>query len=178
VDPKLGRAHFWGYPTINAYGWRKPSYVEAYHTDADGDIDYAPDRGTGSGSSSTSGQDPSEFFITSGKKDFTIVIFRCVPISLYDLVDPQSLTTLCPAQDVAVADGIAAFFWRMLVSASRSAGTRPPCSSQMTRAHSMALRAFWRKKPVERIIFSTSAGFAAARFAGVEYRAKNPGAPG
>jgi len=90
VDSR-GRANFWGYPTINAYGWRKPSYLEAYHTNDSGDIDYAPDWGP---MVSRSNPDPTQFFITSGKKEFTIVVFDCIPIALYDLVDPQSLTTL------------------------------------------------------------------------------------
>jgi len=90
IDSK-GRANFWGYPTINAYGWRKPSYLEAYHTNDEGDIDYAPDWGP---TVSRSNIDPTQFFITSGRKEFTIVVFDCVPIALYDLVDPQSLTTL------------------------------------------------------------------------------------
>jgi len=88
-----GRVHFWGYPTINAYGWRKPTFIEAYHTnDATGNIDYAPD--WGSMGNRHHPRDPTEFFITGGKKDFTVVLFDCVPVALYDLVDPQSLTTL------------------------------------------------------------------------------------
>jgi hypothetical protein len=96
-----GQAHFWGYPTINAYGWRKPSYLEAYHTNEAGDIDYAPDRGSMAGRTGTT--DPTQFFITAGKKEFTTVIFQCVPIALYDLVDPQSLTTL---RYIKVYDGL------------------------------------------------------------------------
>jgi hypothetical protein len=96
-----GQAHFWGYPTINAYGWRKPSYLEAYHTNEVGDIDYAPDRGSMAGRTGTT--DPTQFFITAGKKEFTTVIFQCVPIALYDLVDPQSLTTL---RYIKVYDGV------------------------------------------------------------------------
>ncbi|MBN1459485.1 MAG: M28 family peptidase [Armatimonadetes bacterium] len=100
--PQQGSAHFWGYPTINAYGWRKPTYIEAYHTNPDtGHIDYAPDRGAQGNRNYP--RDPTEFFITSGKKEFTIVVFDCVPISLYDLVDPQSLTTL---RYIKVYDGI------------------------------------------------------------------------
>ena len=92
VDPS-GRVHFWGYPTINAYGWRKPTYIEAYHTnEATGNIDYAPDWGPMGNRHHP--KDPTEFFITGGKKEFTVVLFDCVPIALYDLVDPQSLTTL------------------------------------------------------------------------------------
>ncbi len=97
-----GRVHFWGYPTINAYGWRKPSYIEAYCTDrATGDINYAPDWGPMSNRHHPA--DPTQFFITSGEKDFTLVIFKCVPIALFDLVDPQSLTTL---RYIKVYDGL------------------------------------------------------------------------
>jgi hypothetical protein len=93
IVDRLGRSHFWGYPTINAYGWRRPSYIEAYRTnEATGDIEYAPDWGPMGNRHHPA--DPTQFFITSGKKDFTLVIFPCIPISLYDLVDPQSLTTL------------------------------------------------------------------------------------
>jgi hypothetical protein len=102
IDPENGRVHFWGYPTINAYGWRKPTYIEAYHTDPDtGHIDHAPDRGPQGNRQYP--RDPTEFFITSGKKEFTIVIFECVPIALFDLVDPQSLTTL---RYIKVYDGL------------------------------------------------------------------------
>jgi hypothetical protein len=100
VDEK-GWVHLWGYPTINAYGWRKPSYIEAYHTNPlTGNIDYAPD--WGSMGNRNYPRDPTQFFITSGKKDFTVVLFECIPIALYDLVDPQSLTTL---RYVKVYDG-------------------------------------------------------------------------
>ena len=97
-----GRVHFWGYPTINAYGWRKPTYIEAYHTNEDtGNIDSAPDWGPMGNRHHP--RDPTEFFITSGKKEFTLVLFDCVPIALYDLVDPQSLTTL---RYIKVYDGM------------------------------------------------------------------------
>jgi len=93
IVDRNGRVHFWGYPTINAYGWRKPSYIEAYCTDPkSGDINYAPDWGPMGNRHHPA--DPTQFFITAGKKDFTLVIFKCIPIALYDLVDPQSLTTL------------------------------------------------------------------------------------
>jgi hypothetical protein len=97
-----GRVYLWGYPTINAYGWRKPSYIEAYHTNpVTGDIDYAPDWGPMGNRHHP--RDPSEFFITAGKKEFTIVVFDCVPVALYDLVDPQSLTTL---RFIKIYDGL------------------------------------------------------------------------
>ncbi len=96
------RVHFWGYPTINAYGWRKPTYIEAYHTNPEtGDIDFAPDWGPMGNRHHP--RDPTEFFITSGKKEFTVVLFDCAPMALYDLVDPQSLTTL---RYIKVYDGL------------------------------------------------------------------------
>ena len=97
-----GRVHFWGYPTINAYGFRKPTYIEGYHTNEDtGDIDFAPDWGPMGNRQHP--RDPTQFFITSGKKEFTLVLFDCVPIALYDLVDPQSLTTL---RYIKIYDGL------------------------------------------------------------------------
>ncbi len=101
VDEK-GQAKFWGYPTINAYGWRKPSFIEAYHTDPEtGHIDYAPDWGPMANRNYP--RDPTQFFITSGRREFTLVLFDCVPLALYDLVDPQSLTTL---RYIKVFDGM------------------------------------------------------------------------
>ena len=97
-----GRVYFWGYPTINAYGWKKPTYIEAYHTDpVTGHIDYAPDWGPMGNRHHP--RDPTEFAITSGRKEFTIVVFDCYPVALYDLVDPQSLTTL---RYIKVYDGL------------------------------------------------------------------------
>ncbi len=102
IVDKDGRVHFWGYPTINAYGWRKPTFIEAYHTNPDtGDIDFAPDWGPQGNRHYP--RDPTQFFITAGKKEFTIVLFECVPIALFDLVDPQSLTTL---KYIKVYDGV------------------------------------------------------------------------
>ncbi len=95
-----GRVRFWGYPTVNAYGLRKPSYMEAYHCDdRTGDIDYALDWGYSGDRTAI----PREFFVTSGKKELTLVIFQCIPISLFDLVDPQTLTTL---HYIKVLDGV------------------------------------------------------------------------
>ncbi len=71
--------------------------VAAYRLDPQtGDIDYAPDKGV-------SGKDfPTEFEITSGLKETTIVIFPCVSTTIFDLVDQQALKTL---SDITIFDG-------------------------------------------------------------------------
>ncbi len=63
--------------------------VAAYHLDPQsGDIDFAPDKGV-------AGSDfPTEFSITTGEKESTVVVFPCVATSIYDLVDQQALRTL------------------------------------------------------------------------------------
>jgi hypothetical protein len=63
--------------------------VAAYRLDPQtGDIDYAPDKGV-------AGADfPTDFDITTGKKEATIVVFRCVATAIFDLVDQQALRTL------------------------------------------------------------------------------------
>lgn len=72
--------------------------VAAYHVDPKtGDIDYAPDKGV-------SGVDyPTEFSITTGEKDATVVVFPCVATSIYDLVDQQALRTL---STMTIYDGV------------------------------------------------------------------------
>ncbi len=61
-----------------------------------GDIDYAPDKGV-------SGKDfPTEFEITSGKKETTVVVFPCVSTTIFDLVDQQALKTL---STITILDG-------------------------------------------------------------------------
>ncbi|UCH34892.1 MAG: M28 family peptidase [Armatimonadota bacterium] len=81
---------FYGVPTINAYGARRPVYVEAYHTDAGtGDVDYAPDLGV-QGHKAFSIQ----LYMTMGQREATVVTFPCTSIALFDIVDPQSLRTL------------------------------------------------------------------------------------
>ncbi len=72
--------------------------VAAYHVDPNtGDIDYAPDKGV-------SGVDyPTEFSITTGEKEATVVVFPCVATSIYDLVDQQALRTL---STMTIYDGV------------------------------------------------------------------------
>jgi hypothetical protein len=85
-----GKFTFHGVPTINAYGWRKATYVEAFHTNPEtGDVDYAPDLGTQGAK-----QFSTEVFMTMGHKEATIVVFPCISIAVFDIVDPQVLVTL------------------------------------------------------------------------------------
>jgi len=85
-----GEFTFYGVPTINAYGWRKATYVEAFHTDPEtGDVDFAPDLGV-QGAKNFS----IEVFMTMGHKEATVVVFPCVAIAIFDIVDPQVLVTL------------------------------------------------------------------------------------
>jgi hypothetical protein len=87
---KSGWFAFYGVPTINAYGWRKATYLEAFHTDpVTGDVDYAPDLG-----SQGAKQFSIEVFMTMGRKEATIVVFPCVSIAIFDIVDPQVMVTL------------------------------------------------------------------------------------
>jgi len=89
VDDK-GRFVFYGVPTTNAFGARRPIFVDAYHTDpATGTIDFAPDLGV-NGNKAFSIQ----LFMTMGERSCTVVVFRCAPIAIFDIVDPQSLQTL------------------------------------------------------------------------------------
>ncbi len=61
------------------------------------------------------------------------------------------------------------------LQSSRSRGTCPPKRSTTSRAHAMMFLAFMRKKPVDLMIFSTSACRARASFSGVGYLAKSAG---
>jgi len=95
---KDGWFTFYGVPTINAYGGRRPVYVEAYHTDPKtGDIDFAPDLGVHGNKAFSI-----ELYMTMGQREATVVTFPCTSIALFDIVDPQSLRTL---PDMYVYDG-------------------------------------------------------------------------
>ncbi|MBC8136081.1 MAG: FtsX-like permease family protein [Fibrella sp.] len=87
--------NFKGVPPKTADGGKHS--VAAYRLDpVSGDIDYAPDRGV-------SGKDfPTEFEITSGLKETTVVIFPCVATTIFDLVDQQALRTL---STITIFDG-------------------------------------------------------------------------
>ncbi|MDH7571480.1 MAG: hypothetical protein QHJ73_18040, partial [Armatimonadota bacterium] len=97
VDDR-GHFEFAGVAPLTAYGTNRPTYLSAYHINADtGAIDYAPDLGV------TGAKDyPLEQYVTTGEKEATIVVFNCVSTSLYDLVDPQMLRALT---SLTVLDG-------------------------------------------------------------------------
>lgn len=85
-----GAFEFDGIPTMNAYGWRKTTWIESYHLDPNtGAINFAPEMGAQGGKAY-----PTNFVITRGETNCTVVIFPCYSVALYDLVDPQTLTTL------------------------------------------------------------------------------------
>ncbi|MEI6512996.1 MAG: FtsX-like permease family protein [bacterium] len=81
---------FSGVPPITAFGYGKATDITAYHVDEiTGEIDYAPDQGQGGGADYTLAPT-----MNSGDRDTSIVVFKCVPTAIYDLVDPQSLKVL------------------------------------------------------------------------------------
>jgi hypothetical protein len=85
-----GEFTFYGMPTINAYGFRKATFLEAFHTDPKtGSVDYAPDLGV-QGNKAFS----IEVYMTMGVKEASVVLFPCVSIAIFDIVDPQILLTL------------------------------------------------------------------------------------
>ncbi|KPJ64761.1 hypothetical protein AMK68_00655 [candidate division KD3-62 bacterium DG_56] len=84
-----GEFHFMGIPTVNAIG-RRPIVVNAYRTDpTTGEIDYAVDQGA-----QGTKRFKNEVFMTMGHKEVTVVLFKCISMALYDLVDPLNLVTL------------------------------------------------------------------------------------
>ena len=98
---------FHGVAPLTAYGNNKPVLLAAYHLDnADvkfdpanpgkpapnqsrGEIDYAPDLGS-SGAKFV----PLDVMVTTAVKETPLIVFRCVPTAIYDLVDQQSLRAL------------------------------------------------------------------------------------
>lgn len=93
-----GNFAFVGAAPLTAYGWNRATWLSAYHVNQEtGAIDYAPDLGV------TGAKDyPLEQYVTTGSKNATIVSFRCISTSLYDLVDPQMLRAL---GSITVLDG-------------------------------------------------------------------------
>lgn len=71
--------------------------VAAYRLDKQsGEIDYAPDKGV-------AGNDfPTDFAITTAKKEVTVVVFPAVATAIYSLVDQQALKTL---SGITIYDG-------------------------------------------------------------------------
>jgi hypothetical protein len=100
---------FHGIAPLTAYGTNKPVLLAAYHLDtrdekpdlkdpsgrsmipnpARGEIDYAPDLG-----SQGAKYVPLELMVTTAVKETPVIVFRCVPTAIYDLVDQQSLRAL------------------------------------------------------------------------------------
>lgn len=87
-----GSFNFVGIPTVNAIG-RRPIVVEGYRTSPrTGEIDYAVDQGA-----QGTKRFKNEVLMTMGHKEVTVVLFNCISMALYDLVDPQNLVTLTGA---------------------------------------------------------------------------------
>jgi len=85
-----GEFEFFGVPTVNAYGYRKGVFLDAYHLNEEtGDIDYAPDLGVDGNKAYSI-----ETVMTMGRKQATVVVFPCATLTLYDIVDPVYLVTL------------------------------------------------------------------------------------
>ena len=96
---------FRGIAPLTAYGTNKAAILAAYHIDtaqttADaagktspnghrGEIDYAPDLG-----STGAKYIPLDVMVTTAVKETPVIVFRCVPTAIYDLVDQQSLRAL------------------------------------------------------------------------------------
>ncbi len=89
VDPKA-QYRFPGVPPVTAYGWNRPTAIAAYKlNEKTGEIEFAPDLGV-----TGAAEYPTDFPLTTGEKTSRIVVFRCVPTALYDLVDQQALRAL------------------------------------------------------------------------------------
>ncbi len=81
---------FPGVAPVTAYGWNRPTSVAAYHLEKNtGNIDFAPDQGAQGAI-----EYPVDFPVTTNQKTSRIVVFNCVPTSLFDLVDQQALRAL------------------------------------------------------------------------------------
>lgn len=89
VDDENGRFQFAGMAPSSA-GWTGTVHMAAYKLDPQtGEIIYAPDRGNNGAM-----QYPIDIAVNLGWKELTIVVFRCVPTALYELIDPQSMNAL------------------------------------------------------------------------------------
>ncbi len=113
--PCLDYYSFHGVAPLTAYGSNKNINLAAYHIDQRsmrpdpsnpaltepdphrGEIDYAPDRGP-EGAEAI----PLSIEVTTARRTTPIVVFRCVPTAIYDLVDQQSLQALT---GISVYDG-------------------------------------------------------------------------
>jgi hypothetical protein len=108
---------FNGVAPLTAFGYNKPTLLAAYHLNTSnyrhdpadpagkaevkdaagnpipdptrGEIDFAPDLGTAGAKTI-----PLDLMVTTATKETPIIVFRCVPTAIYDLVDQQSLRAL------------------------------------------------------------------------------------
>ena len=100
---------FHGIAPLTAFGSNKATLLAAYHLDYSddridpkdrtgkakipnplrGEIDYAPDLG-----STGAKYVPLDVMVTTAVKETPVIVFRCVPTAIYDLVDQQSLRAL------------------------------------------------------------------------------------
>jgi len=82
-----GNFEFITVPHERSLPWDHRKFLfEAYHPDPDtGEIDFAPDRGD-------QGEKlfPTDVAMTVAEKDVTIVVFNCVPVAVFDLLDQRS----------------------------------------------------------------------------------------
>lgn len=111
-EPDHNIFEFHGVAPLTAFGGNKTTTLAAYHLDnrdtieerdpttqqltgqklpnaTKGDIDFAPDLGT-TGAKWT----PLDVMVTTANKETPVILFRCVPTSIFDLVDQQSLKAL------------------------------------------------------------------------------------
>jgi len=89
---KDGKYRLLGHMPVNGYPDTDPHFVrlQAYHCDPPtGRIDYAASWGTYG-----DGTYPIEFRLKTAFRESPVVAFKCVPLSIYDLVDPQGLQAL------------------------------------------------------------------------------------
>ena len=80
---------FHGIAPLTAFGSNKATLMAAYHLDPRGEIDYAPDLGSGGAK-----YVPLDLMVTTATKETPIIVFRSVATAIYDLVDQQSLRAL------------------------------------------------------------------------------------
>jgi len=87
VADEAGNFEFVTIPHARSLPWDHRNFLfEAYHLDPDtGDIDFAPDKGD-------QGEKlfPTDIPITVAEKDVTVVVFPCVPVTVFDLLDQRS----------------------------------------------------------------------------------------
>jgi ABC-type antimicrobial peptide transport system permease subunit len=80
-----------GVPTVTAWAnnMRFPVSFMAYATDEHGEISYATDYGI-----QGEGQFAAYFLMTTSHRDAAMVVFPCVPVPLFGLVDPHQLKSI------------------------------------------------------------------------------------